>query len=147
MESKIKLHGVIWIALFVLVLVVGTLCFKEKEIKKEEYISLNKFFVGEIKPVVVPYYYVLGVITAYSSTPEETDDTPFVTASGSYVGGGVIANNCFSFGTVIEIENEFYEVQDRMSERYDCERFDIWKEGKKEALEFGKQTKEVVIYK
>ena len=32
-------------------------------------------------------------ITAYSSTPEETDSTPFITASGSHVRNGVAAAN------------------------------------------------------
>ena len=38
-------------------------------------------------------------VTAYSSTPEETDDTPFVTASGTSVRDGVIATNFLEFGT------------------------------------------------
>src|SRR4030042_3654518 len=40
-----------------------------------------------------------ALVTAYSSTPEETDDTPFITASGNYVRPGVIAANFLPFGT------------------------------------------------
>src|SRR3990167_1248447 len=38
-------------------------------------------------------------ITAYSSTPEETDSTPFITASGTHVRDGVVAANFLPLGT------------------------------------------------
>ncbi|MBI2036999.1 MAG: hypothetical protein HYT14_01400, partial [Candidatus Liptonbacteria bacterium] len=42
-------------------------------------------------------------ITAYSSTPEETDSTPFITASGTHVRDGVVAANFLPFGTAVKI--------------------------------------------
>src|SRR3989344_1044153 len=43
------------------------------------------------------------VITAYSSTPDQTDDTPFITASGKQVADGIVANNLLPFGTKIRM--------------------------------------------
>ena len=37
-------------------------------------------------------------VTAYSSTPEETDDTPRITASGGEVRDGIVAANFLPFG-------------------------------------------------
>ena len=39
--------------------------------------------------VVKATYWV--VITGYSSTPDQTDSTPFITASGTYVEDGIVA--------------------------------------------------------
>ena len=81
----------------------------------------------------------ISYITAYSSEPEQTDDTPFITASGEHVRPGIIANNCLKFGTLVRIEGEIYEVQDRMNSRYDCTHFDIWFESTPDARAFGLQ--------
>lgn len=85
------------------------------------------------------------IITAYSSCPEETDDTPFITASGQRVRDGIIATNELPIGTKVIIEGlgEF-EVQDRTNKRYDY-RVDIWMSSKEEALNFGRQLKEIYI--
>lgn len=98
-------------------------------------------------PIERPENSLLGwrVITAYSSCPEETDDTPFITASGQEVRKGIIATNELPIGTLVEIDGEIYEVQDRMNARYDY-RIDIWMPSKEEALAFGKQIKRVFVY-
>jgi len=85
------------------------------------------------------------IITAYSSCPEETDDTPFVTASNQRVRKGIIATNELPFGTKVVIEGlgEF-EVQDRTNSRYGY-RVDIWMSSKAEALNFGRQTREIYV--
>ena len=61
------------------------------------------------------------IITAYSSTYEETDDTPFITASGDMVRDGIVANNLLPFGTKVRIpelySNKIFVVQDRMNQR------------------------------
>ena len=80
---------------------------------------------------------VHATITAYTSDPAETDDTPFETASGSRTRRGVAANNCLLFGTRIIIEGEWYIVEDRMNSKYGCERYDIWRAQKDEAWEWG----------
>ena len=58
------------------------------------------------------------VVTAYSSSVWETDDTPYITAAGTWVRDGIIANNYLSFGTKIRIPQLFgdkvFIVEDRM---------------------------------
>ena len=90
-------------------------------------------------------YEIHANITAYTSDPAETDDTPRITASNKKVWNGIIANNCLRFGTRIIIEDTLYEVWDRMNPRYGCEHFDIWYNDKEEALEFGRQYQKVII--
>ncbi|HXF43944.1 MAG TPA: hypothetical protein VNK70_00475 [Candidatus Paceibacterota bacterium] len=81
------------------------------------------------------------ILTAYSSSPDETDDTPFVTASGTITRDGVIANNCLPFGTEVRIPEIFgdkiFVVEDRKHPRYSCEWFDVWYPSKSEAKSFG----------
>ncbi|MBI4117301.1 MAG: 3D domain-containing protein [Parcubacteria group bacterium] len=78
--------------------------------------------------------------TGYSSTPEQTDHTPFITASGIHVRDGVIAANFLPFGTIIKIPELFgdkiFVVEDRMHSRY-WFNIDIWFPGKELAKEFG----------
>ncbi len=89
------------------------------------------------------------VITAYSSTPEETDDTPFITASGKNVRDGIIANNLFPFGTKVRIPSiygdKIFVVEDRMNRRKSNYHFDIWFPSKNLALNFGVKTAEIEI--
>jgi len=85
-----------------------------------------------------------GIVSAYNSEVGQTDDTPFITASGQHVRDGIVANNCLPFGTDVVIDGKLYEVQDRMNSRYSCEYFDIWMESKPEALRWGRKNIEVV---
>jgi len=79
-------------------------------------------------------------VTAYSSTPEETDDSPFITASGTYVRDGIMATNLLPFGTEVKIPDAFgdkiFVVEDRMHQRK-TNNVDIWMPSKSEALQFG----------
>jgi 3D (Asp-Asp-Asp) domain-containing protein len=88
------------------------------------------------------------LITAYSSSPEETDDTPLVTASGSSVGPGVVAANFLPFGTKIRLPKLFgdrvFTVEDRMNEKH-ANRVDVWFPSKGEAINFGQKISEVEI--
>ena len=89
------------------------------------------------------------VITAYSSTPEETDSTPFITASGKNVRDGIIANNLLPFGTKIKIPklygDKVFVVEDRMNKRKSNYHFDIWFPSKNLALNFGVKTAEIEV--
>ena len=97
-----------------------------------------------------PKLRIKAIVTAYSSTPEETDSSPFITANGTRVHRGVIANNCLSFGTEVQLESPgashadasrtTYVVLDRMSRRYDCTHFDVWFPTRGEAIRWGKRT-------
>ncbi|MCD6410753.1 3D domain-containing protein [bacterium] len=80
------------------------------------------------------------VVTGYSSDPLETDDTPFITASGTFVREGVIATNFLPFGTKIRIPSlfgeEIFVVEDRMNPRKKFQ-IDVWFPTKEEAINFG----------
>lgn len=92
-----------------------------------------------------------AVITAYTSTPDQTDDTPFIAATGKHVYDGMIAANGLPFGTIIKIpglygEKEFM-VDDRMNSRYSLGRMDVWLDTTRaEARKFGVKRMEVEIY-
>jgi 3D (Asp-Asp-Asp) domain-containing protein len=79
-------------------------------------------------------------VTAYSSTPDQTDDDPFTTASNRRVRWGYVAANFLPFGTKIMIPelfgDEVFEVQDRMNRRY-SERVDVWFPSRNRAAVFG----------
>ena len=81
------------------------------------------------------------VATAYSSRPQETDDSPYITASGTRVRDGIIANNLFPFGTKIRIPeiygDKVFLVEDRMNQRKGPYHFDIWFASYEEAKNFG----------
>jgi 3D (Asp-Asp-Asp) domain-containing protein len=81
------------------------------------------------------------VVTAYSSTPDQTDETPFDTASGKRVADGIIANNGLPFGTKVRIPKLFgdkiFTVEDRMHKRKGLYHADIWFPTYKEAKNFG----------
>lgn len=98
---------------------------------------------AEVEPATEPA--VSAVITAYSSTPDQTDDTPFITANGTRVRDGIVANNCLPFGTEVEINGRTYEVQDRMNRRYGCDRFDVWMESREAAVEWGVREHKVAV--
>ncbi len=87
-------------------------------------------------------------ITAYSSTPEETDDTPMITATNKTVRDGFIAANFLPFGTKVKIPGLFgdkiFVVEDRMHRRKEGF-MDVWMPTKSDALNFGIQRAEVVI--
>lgn len=69
-------------------------------------------------------------LTAYTSIPGLTDNSPFITASGARVHEGTVAANCFAFGTRIRIPELFGErifvVEDRLHPRKGCGLIDIW---------------------
>ncbi len=79
-------------------------------------------------------------VTAYSSTPEETDDTPFVTASNTETRDGIVAANFLPFGTRIRIPEHFgdkvFTVEDRMHRRK-TNFVDVWMPTKRDAVHFG----------
>ncbi len=87
-------------------------------------------------------------LTAYSSTPDQTDDTPFIAASGRHVYDGMIAANFLPFGTKVKIPELFgdkiFTVDDRMNRRY-SERVDIWFPDRKSAIIFGIKKAEIVV--
>lgn len=88
-----------------------------------------------------------AIITAYSSEESQTDSSPTIMASGKTVYKGAVANNCYPFGTKVEINGKVYIVEDRKNKRYSCEWWDIYFEDTKSALEWGIQEHEIIVYK
>lgn len=110
--------------------------------------SLEEVEEKEIK--VLKTYIVRA--TGYSSTRDQTDSTPFITASGTYVRDGIIAANVYAngrripFGTLVRIPevygDKIFVVEDRMNIRYK-NNIDIWFPERQLAREFG--SKKVTI--
>ncbi len=88
------------------------------------------------------------VLTAYSSTFDQTDDSPFVTASNTRVRDGIVAANFLPFGTKIKIPDLFgdkiFVVEDRMHRRFN-DRVDIWFSDRWSARQFGLQKAEIIV--
>ena len=98
-------------------------------------------------PVVKAQYWV--IVTAYSSTLDQTDSTPFITASGTYVRDGVVACNFLRFGTRVRLPQIYGEkifvVEDRMAPK-NSHKMDIWFVSRDQAKQFGiKQLKVEVL--
>lgn len=92
-----------------------------------------------------------AVITAYTSTPGQTDDSPFIAASGKRVHDGMIAANGLPFGTRVKIPavygEKIFVVEDRMNSRYGYGRFDVWLDmSRDEARKFGVKRVDVEIF-
>lgn len=102
-------------------------------------------------PVVPRRLFKLPItVTGYSSTPDQTDSTPFITASNKRVRRGIIALSRdllreftpgapFSYGDKVELEGVgvFY-VEDTMNARF-TKRADIWFTSRDAALRWGKR--------
>jgi len=90
-------------------------------------------------------------LTAYSSDPAQTDDTPCIAASGLDICNTkqrIVAANFLPFGTKIKIPELFgdviFVVQDRMHERFN-DRIDILFPDKAAAKTFGLRKATVLI--
>lgn len=83
-------------------------------------------------------------MTAYSSTIDQTDSTPCITANGfdlcKHNQEDVIAANFLPFGTKVRFPELFgdrvFTVQDRMNARY-YYRADVWMRTREAAIKFG----------
>lgn len=87
-------------------------------------------------------------VTAYSSSFEETDDTPFITASGKHVRDGIIAANFLPLYSKVRIPEYFgdkiFIVEDRMHPRK-TNFVDIWMPSKYAAIKFGITKTDIII--
>jgi 3D (Asp-Asp-Asp) domain-containing protein len=94
---------------------------------------------------------IIRTITAYTPSPDETDETPCITASGVNICDGtvkqsglrVIATNELPLWSKVEIDGVVYTVLDRMNERY-FYRYDILVSSKDEAKKWGVQIKKII---
>ena len=88
------------------------------------------------------------IATAYSPRVQETDSTPYITASGKHVSEKFIAANFLPFGTKVRIGKDEYFVYDRMNKRFTNKpekHIDIFKHSTDEALRWGRRTIEMEI--
>jgi len=87
-------------------------------------------------------------VTAYSSTIDQCDSSPFFTASGTHVHNGTIASNFLKFGTKVRFPSVYpdriFIVEDRMNARFN-NRVDIWFPTRDEAKKFGAKWLEIEI--
>ncbi len=110
---------------------------------------INKTLLASYSGKIIETETIEVPLTAYSSSVDETDDTPFITASGNYVRNGVAAANFLPFGTKFRIPEVFgdrvFVIEDRMNRTYNY-RIDIWFPSKEEAIRFGYKVAEVEIF-
>ncbi len=140
-DNRIKLHFWLHIAFIVVAIVVAIFIVHTSKVAGNEVVAIqNQFLETSVASWQTPNYRtieIVATVTAYSSTPEETDDTPFLTASGEIVDAQTIAcPKDIPFGSVVETSWGQYTCDDRMHERNEG-KFDIWMETKIEAIEFG----------
>ena len=113
-------------------------------------INFRNGILQKVEPKVVRTYTV--VATAYSSTPDQTDDTPCLTANGYDVCEAnvenIIAANFLKLKTKVRIPDlygdQIFTVQDRMHPRFD-NRIDLWKTDRARAIEFGKRLVKIEV--
>jgi len=117
--------------------------------------TTHRLFAGGIKTLpasdqVPPTEIRWFTVTGYSSTKDQTDDTPFITANGSNVLWGGVAANSLPFYSKVRFKGMFdgkiFTVLDRTHERFG-DRIDIWFPTRKEAKSFGKKYLEVEIWR
>ncbi len=126
-------------------------------VAKAETVAINSTF----EPVITvglpevgsrtPHKVIEAVVTVYTSTPEQTDDSPFITATGERVHDGLIAANFLPFGTQVKFPelygDKIFIVYDRMNARYGYGRADIWLDtSRREARKFGVKRLKMEIY-
>jgi len=95
--------------------------------------------------------------SAYSSSADQTDSTPCITANGfnlctAYYSNGIadtIAANFLPMNSVVRIPDLFgdrlFVVRDRMNPRYSRNHIDIWMPTRNQAVAFGRRWVEVEI--
>lgn len=112
-------------------------------------ISLNSFHSYSQQKSSEAAQKINVVVTGYSSTIEETDNTPFLTAANTLVKEGIVANNLYPFGTKIKFPKLFGErifvVEDRMHSRKGNYIVDIWFPSREDALNFGVKFTEMEV--
>jgi 3D (Asp-Asp-Asp) domain-containing protein len=102
-------------------------------------------------PVARSIFKIPITVTGYSSTVDQTDDSPYTTAMNTPVRPGIIALSRdllrqftpgapFRFGDVVELEGVgVYTVEDTMNPRY-AKRADIWFGSREAAQRWGRRT-------
>lgn len=96
--------------------------------------------------VLFPGMAVRMLLTAYSSTVDETDNDPFTTAAGTQVDSHTLAANFLPLGTRVRIGDQEFTVLDHLNSRYDNKLIgDKWVSSREEAIQFGVRVVEMEI--
>jgi 3D (Asp-Asp-Asp) domain-containing protein len=105
--------------------------------------------VGGVQKTVRRIQYVQ--VSGYNSEVAQTDDSPFITANGTYVRDGIVAANHLPFNTALKFKNcgdieddKIFIVTDRMNKRYQ-NNVDIWFASKADALKLGRRMCQIEI--
>lgn len=113
-------------------------------IQQTALLSTDSIGANNIKIAATKYM----VITAYSSTPDQTDASPFITASGAHVRDGIIAANIFPFGTLVKMPklygDKIFVVEDRLAPK-NGHKIDVWFPSRESAMQFGVKITEIQI--
>jgi len=101
-----------------------------------------------VQPFIPPQEARMVVVTAYSSTINQCDADPFITAYNTKVRQGIVAANFLEKGTQIMFPEIFgsqvFVVEDKMHKRFKY-RVDIWMLSREEAQNFGIKKVRMVI--
>lgn len=99
----------------------------QKAVQAQPEASKNLPDPCSLKDVVCPGEEM--VITHYQAVAGQTDSTPCI---GAMAGVDfcnppfpIVANNCLTLGSKVQIEGVTYTVADRMNKRYGCNHYDI----------------------
>ncbi len=110
---------------------IGNACYKSQPEVKPPVVKPADKLVQKLDRVIV---------TAYSSTPDQTDSSPFITANGAYVYDGLVACNFLPFHTKVKFPevygDKIFIVEDRMA-KHNSHKMDIWMPSRQLALNFG----------
>ena len=104
-------------------------------------------FVGPKENIkLVPKKKMRVLATAYSSTVDQCDSTPFITANGTHVHDGTLAANFLKFGTKVRFPSlygdKIFTVEDRMRSNT---KVDLWFPTRQEAKNFGARIVEMEV--
>ena len=120
-----------------------------KIIKKEgpqEFIGPREFIKSKENIKIVPKKKMRVLATAYSSTVDQCDSSPFITANGTHVHDGTLAANFLKFGTKVKFPtlygDKIFTVEDRMKSNT---KVDLWFPTRQEAKNFGARVIEMEI--
>ena len=120
-----------------------------KIIKKEgpqEFIGPKEFVGPKESARIIPKKKMRVLATAYSSTVDQCDSSPFITANGTHVHDGTLAANFLKFGTKVKFPalygDKIFIVEDRMRSNT---KVDLWFPTRQEAINFGARVIEMEI--
>jgi len=123
----------------------------EEEIRPSKITTSENYFIlsgdtfspniNPLEPRIKVIKRIRIIVTGYSSSTDETDQDPEITASGEKVRDGICANNLLPLYTKIRLPELFgdkiFSIEDRMSPDKSPYHVDIWFPNKEEALKFG----------